>query len=78
MAVRKELYVDWVRNPVTEALKEELRVDVENLVAEMIRRDRPDADRDQYVRAFVKVADAVISWTPEFVKTEEEIVDDQD
>mgnify|MGYP003411350681 CR=1 FL=1 len=71
MAVSKEAYRDWRNNSVTQALMEDLRETVETEVAKMINRDIPDQARDQFTRAFVKTADQIISWEPEFPKEEE-------
>lgn len=73
MAVRRSLYLDWRRHPVTQELMKELAQVTEGLVASMINREIPDLHKDQFCRAFVRCADEVISWQPtEFLPEEEE------
>jgi hypothetical protein len=70
MAVSKQLFGDWKRNPVTQELMQELREGVEKVVSQMVVREIPDSAKDQFCRAFVRVADDVINWQPEFLQEE--------
>lgn len=40
---------------------------IEALAAELVNRSRPDGDRDQYVRGFIKGMVSVLEWEPEFI-----------
>lgn len=76
MAVLKEELVAWRNNPVTQELMMELRSNCENYVAEMIKRGKPDGDRDQWIRAYVSVVDDVLGFDPKVIIVEAEEVND--
>jgi arsenate reductase-like glutaredoxin family protein len=77
MAVLKLQFSDWKNNPVTQELFAHLLQLSSDQVAKMINRERPDEANDQFIRAFVKVVDEVISWQPDLV-SEEAIVEIED
>jgi BMFP domain-containing protein YqiC len=68
MAVSRSFYSDWKRHPVTEELMQEIRSMMEDAISRMVMREEPDYDKDMAVRAFVKVADSVLNWQPEFLE----------
>lgn len=72
MAVKRALYQDWKRHPVTQELFEELKQGAATVIAQMVNRDAPDLAKDQFCRAFIKVADDVVCWQPDFLLEEEE------
>jgi hypothetical protein len=77
MPVTKGMFGEWKNHPCTQELHSELLADMEKRISSMINRERPDPDADQFVRAFVKIADAIISWQPEFM-TEEQFKEIED
>ena len=68
MAVRKEQFGDWKAHPVTLEFRKELQEAVEMLVGEMVTRREPDEHRDAFTRAFVRAADSILTWTPDFAE----------
>ncbi len=72
MAVTRNAYGDWKRHSVTEELMQEIRSTMEDAISKMVIREEPDYDKDMFTRAFVRVADSVLNWQPEFVKEEDQ------
>lgn len=72
MAVKQALFAEWKRHPVTQELLRELHAGVETVVAQMVNREAPDLAKDQFARAFVRVADDIITWQPEFIPEEDQ------
>lgn len=66
MAVSREQFGEWKAHPVTQQFKDELREAVETLVGEMVMRREPDLHKDAFTRAFVRAADSILTWAPEF------------
>lgn len=74
MAITREKFRDWKQNEITQAMMETMRVNLEDYIATMIRRITPNDAEDQFIRAYARITDSVLSWEPEFpeiVATEE-------
>lgn len=77
MAVYRESFYEWKNHPVTQEMLNQIRMDMEDYVAKMVNRDRPDEMEDQKIRAYVKFGTDMLGWVPEFyVEPQEESVDD--
>jgi uncharacterized phage-associated protein len=77
MAVTRLQLSDWRNNPVTQALFRELKQNIDNYIAEIINRQRADNERDQFIRAYVKVADDVVAYDPPTI-SESDLVEVED
>lgn len=64
--VHKEEFVSWRNQEVTQELKKELLEAIENAAMEILNRETPNLDRDQFLRGFIKGMNVAIEWVPEF------------
>lgn len=71
MALTIEQYIEWRQHSGTQELMNTLRENLEGFVAKMISRDRPDPDQDQWIRAYAKITDEILSWRPEILSDSE-------
>lgn len=80
MALTHEQYIEWKQHRGTQELMNSLRENLEGYVAKMVMRDRPDPDQDQWIRAYAKITDEILSWRPEIVSDSElrEVIDVED
>jgi hypothetical protein len=75
MAMTLERYSEWKHHPGTQELMMSLRETLEMYIAKMVNRSRPDNDEDQFIRAYAKLTDEVLSWRPEIVESIQEVDD---
>ena len=71
MALTIEQYREWKQHRGTQELMSSLRESLEMYVAKMLTRDRPDPDNDQWIRAYAKITDEILSWQPEIISDSE-------
>lgn len=73
--VHKEEFVSWRNQVVTQELKKELLEAIENAAMEILNRETPNLDRDQFLRGLIKGMNIAIEWNPEFfaLETQEQL-----
>lgn len=74
MAVPYEEFVQWQLSGVSNELKEDIKNVMADIAAELVNRERPDADRDQYLRGFMHGLRTLYEWKPTFI-TEDDNAD---
>ena len=68
MALSKSDYIAWRDSKETQELFVELQEAAESVASEVLQREDPNIDRDQFLRGFLKAIDSVLSWRPEFIE----------
>ena len=77
MAVEYSDFVAWRHSEITRKMMEDVAQIGADAASEMMSRSTGNPERDQFLRGFVQGSASVISWQPEFTKTEEEIDEDK-
>ncbi len=70
MAVFKEEFLQWKQSVMTAELSSNIQDQIANLAAEMVRREEPNANRDQLLRGVIQGLTSVLEWQPEFLEVE--------
>lgn len=68
--VTYEDYVQWKSNEITQQLKQDLAEAMVAAGANIINREEPDANKDQYLRGYITGLRTIFEWSPTKVSHE--------
>ena len=74
-AFPKSEFSDWVNHPITKDFLAAVMSVASDHVAELVRRQTVDVNRDQWLRGTIAMADVVASYQPEFVEEQQSAED---
>lgn len=76
MAVPKDEWIAFQQSGVRAELDNDIKEVMAGIASEIVNRERPDADRDQYLRGFLHGLRTIYEWTPDLINAEDTIEDD--
>jgi len=68
--VTQSEFKQWQQGELYQELKQTIEANISIVASELVGREQPAPDRDQYLRGFVRGLAATLEWKPDF-STEE-------
>lgn len=75
MAVRKEDYLDWLRNSVTKEAAKDVATSVENAVANLVKSRDNTQQQDAFQKGYISGVQALLDWEPELLEEDVNVKD---
>jgi hypothetical protein len=71
MAVRKEDYIQWKNDQITQAMCEDVAEAASEIAASLLKRTESNPPFDQLQKGYLKGIQAALEWEPDFIQEEE-------
>jgi hypothetical protein len=68
MAVTKAEFSDWRDHPISKELLESINEQCNKIVEEILNRQDPNVNRDQYLKGMLSGFSQVVGFTPDWVE----------